>query len=178
LKRGHRRYGDAVSQSVTVAAASVLLALAFTAEASLPKPPCKPFDAVEVRKVLRLSVGAPKATVGAAMVSCSAQASGAQVTLSYTLEPDRALGSEGEFQQSLARARAAGRVEEATFQQTRCASLLPSGGSKFGAFKAWCVLHSKAGRAVTVEVLAPNEKQLPALDKVAEVAGAAASRIP
>ncbi len=163
-------------RNVTASAAALLFASA--AEAAAPKPPCKPFDAVEVRTVLRLPVGPPKATVGAAMVSCAAQAGGGQVTLSYTLEPDRALGSEGEFQQSLARARAAGRVEEATFKDTRCASLLPSGGSKFGAFKAWCVLHSKAGRAVTLEVLAPNAKQLPALGKVAQVAAAAAIRIP
>ncbi len=163
--------------SVTARAAAVLLSLASALEAAPPKP-CKPFDAAQVRTVLQLPVGAPKATVGAALVSCTAQAGGRQVSLSYTLEPDRALGSEGEFQQSLARARAVGHVEEATFKDTRCASLLPSGGSKFGAFKAWCVLHSKAGRAVTLEVLAPNAKQLPALDKVAQVAAAAATRIP
>jgi hypothetical protein len=164
--------------SVTARLAAVLLSLASAAGTATPQPPCKPFDAAEVRTVLRLPVGAPKATVGAALVSCTAQAGGGQVTLSYTLEPDRALGSEGEFQQSLARARAAGRVEAATFKDTRCASLLPSGGSKFGAFKAWCVLHSMAGRAVTLEVLAPNAKQLPALQKVAQVAAAAATRIP
>ena len=164
--------------SVTAGAAAGLLALSLGTEAAVPKPPCKPFDAAEVRTVLRVPVGAPKVTVGAAMVSCTAQAGGSQVTMSYTLEPDRALGSEGEFQQSLARARATGHVEEATFKQTRCASLLPSGGSKFGAFKAWCVLHSKAGRAITLEVLAQSAKQLPALERVAQVAAATATRIP
>ncbi len=160
------------------AVGAAVLLFAAAADGSTTKDACKPFDAAEARKVLRLPVGSPKGTVGAEMSSCTAPAGSSQVTLSYTLEPNRALGSEGEFQQSLERARATGHVEERKFKETRCASFLPSGGSKFGAFKAWCVLHSKAGRAVSLEVIAPNAKQLPSLEAVCTVAEAAGARIP
>ena len=156
----------------------MLLAYASGAGAGVPKEACRPFDAAEVRNVLRIPVGSPKATLGAAMLSCTAQGGSSQVTLSHTLEPDLALGSPGEFQKSVAQASAAGRVEVREFKQTRCASLFPSGGSKFGAFKAWCVLHSKAGRAVTLEIVAPSAKQLPSLEQVRQVAEASAARIP
>ncbi len=170
------RYGaHSVRLRSTLSAAVVLGAAAV--DGSTAKEACQPFDAAEVRKVLRFPVGAPKGTAGAEMLSCTAQAGNAQVTLSYSLLPNWALGSEGEFEHSVEQARAAGHVEERKFKETRCASILPSGGSKFGAFKAWCVLHSKTGRAVTLEVIAPNAKQLPALEKVCAVAEAAGARI-
>lgn len=112
------------------------------------------------------------------MLSCTATGGSLQVTLNHTAEPNSGLGSEGEFNQSVAGARATGHVEVQVFGETRCAVLLPTGGNKFGAFKAWCVLHSKKGRYVSLEVIARSEKQLPKLDKVRLLAEAAATRLP
>jgi hypothetical protein len=159
-------------------AALLPLAVVSTAAASPAKNACQPFDAAEVRKALRLPVGQPKGTAGAEMLSCAAQGGSLQVTLNHTLEPDPGLGSAGEFKQSVDRARSAGQVTVQEFKETRCATILPSGGRKFGAFKAWCVLHSKQGRAVSLEVIAPAAKQLPSLETVRTLAEAAASRIP
>jgi hypothetical protein len=162
------------------AAAVALLVLAVlpAGAASPGAEACKPFDAAEVRRILRIPVGQPKGTGGASMFSCTAQAASMQVTLNHTAEANLALGSEGEFNQSVAGARAAGNVEVQTFKDTRCAVLLPTGGNKYGTFKAWCVLHSRKGRYVSLEVTARNEKQLPKLDKVRTVAEAAAARLP
>jgi hypothetical protein len=158
--------------------AVLLLALAGGARASSNSDACKPFDAAEVRSVLHVSLGPPQGTRGAQMMSCTARGGGLQVTLAFTSEPDQAQGSEGEFNQSVERARAAGQVQVQQFKETRCASILPSGGGKFGTFKAWCVLHSKKGRAVSLDVIAPGPKQLPSLEKVHLLAEAAAARIP
>jgi hypothetical protein len=159
-------------------AALVLFAVVSTAAASPAKNACQPFDAAEVRRALRAPVGQPKGTAGAEMLSCAAQGGGLQVTLNHTLEPDPGLGSSGEFQQSVERARSAGQVTVQEFKETRCATILPSGGSKFGAFKAWCVLHSKQGRAVSLDVIAPSGKRLPSLETLRTLAEAAAARIP
>jgi hypothetical protein len=148
------------------------------AEASAAAQACKPFDVAEVRKVLHLQVGPPHAAGGASMLSCTAGAGGAQVTLSHTPEPNLALGSAGEFNQSVAGARAAGQVQVQEFKDTRCALIHPSGGNKFGTFKAWCVLHSRKGRYVSLEVTGTSAKQLPPLEKLREAAEAAAARIP
>ena len=158
--------------------AILVLSLLQAAAASPAKQACHPFDAAEVRQLLHIPVGQPEGTAGAAMFSCTARSGERTVTLSYTAEPDPMLGSAGEFNQSVERARAVGKVEVQEFKETRCAFLLPSGGSKFGAFKSWCVLHSKKGRAVSLEVLAPGAKQLPPLEKVRTLAEAAAARIP
>jgi hypothetical protein len=139
---------------------------------------CKPFDVGELRKVLRIPLDQPRGTGGASLLSCTAKGGSAQVTLNHSPEPNLALGSPGEFNQSVAGARAAGQVEVQEFKDTRCAVIHPSGGNKFGAFKAWCVLHSKKGRYVSLEVVARSAKQLPALEKVREAAEAAAARIP
>ncbi len=160
------------------AAAVLLLAALSSAEASTAKEACHPFDAAEVKRILRRPVGQPKGTGGAEMLSCTAQGGNLQVTLSHTIEPDSALGSPGEFKQSVERARSAGQDTVQEFNETRCAAILPSGGSKFGAFKAWCVLHSRQGRAVSLEVIAPGAKQLPSLENVRALAESAAARIP
>ncbi len=160
------------------AAAALLLAVLPRAQASPARKACQPFDAAEVRRVLRLPIGQPKGTGGAEMLSCTAQGGSVQVTLSHTIEPDRALGSSGEFKQSVDRARSVGQVTVQEFKETRCAAILPSGGGKFGAFKAWCVLHSRQGRAVSLEVIAPGAKQLPSLENVRALAESAAARVP
>jgi hypothetical protein len=159
-------------------AAVLILAFHPSAQASSAKEACKPFDAAQVRKVLHVPVGQPQGSSGAEMLSCTGRGGGLEVTLNFTSEPNPALGSAGEFKQSVDRAGAAGKVLVQEFKETRCASILPSGGGKFGTFKAWCVLHSKKGRAISLEVIAPGAKQLPSLDKVQLLAEAAAARIP
>lgn len=139
---------------------------------------CKPFDTAEVRKTLHIGVGPPHGAGGASMLSCTADAGTVHVTLSHTPEPNLALGSAGEFNQSVAGARAAGQVQVQEFKDTRCALIHPSGGNKFGTFKAWCVLHSKKGRYISLEVTASTAKPLPPLERLREAAEAAAARIP
>ena len=156
----------------------LLLAAAPAALAASPaKQACKPFDAAELRKVLRIPLGQPHGTGGASLLSCSAEGDNITVTLTHSPEPNAVLGSAGEFEKSVEAARAAGRVDVQEWKETRCASLRPSGGSKFARFKAFCVLHSKQGRYVSLEVLAPTEKRLPRLDQLRTAAEAAAGRV-
>lgn len=156
----------------------VLLLAAVPARGASPaKQACKPFDVGELRKVLRIPLGQPHGTGGASLLSCSAEGNGVTVTLNHSPEPNAVLGSAGEFQKSVDAARAGGRVEVQEYKETRCAALQPSGGSKFSRFKALCVLHSRQGRYVSLEVLAPSEKKLPRLDQVRIAAEAAAARV-
>jgi len=156
----------------------LLLAVVPAARAASPaKQACKPFDVGELRKVLRIPLEKPHGTGGASLLSCSAEGDKITVTLNHSPEPNTVLGSAGEFQKSVEAARAAGRVQVQEFKETRCAALQPSGGSKFARFKAFCVLHSKQGRYVSLEVLAPSEKKLPRLEQVRTAAEAAAGRV-
>jgi hypothetical protein len=156
-----------------------VLAAALPARGASPAAQaCKPFDAAEVRRVLRVPVGQPHGAGGASMLSCTASGGSLEVTLDHSAEPNLALGSAGEFQKSVEGARAAGTVQVQEFKETRCAAIHPSGGNKFGAFKAWCVLHTRKGRYVSLQVIARGAKQLPTLDKVRELAEAAAARLP
>ncbi|HXX30937.1 MAG TPA: hypothetical protein VEJ89_09495 [Myxococcaceae bacterium] len=159
---------------------ALLLALGAGRTAGAPSPAkqaCQPFDASEVRKVLRIPVGQPHGAAGASMLSCTAEGGGVQVTLSHTAEPDPVLGSAGEFNKTVEAARASGRVEVREFKETRCATLLPSGGGKFARYKCLCALHSKGGRYVSLEVLAPSERLLPKLEQLRTAAEAAAGRV-